>query len=620
VVSRCAAVLFLLASSALSQQPNSPAASATWNGVDGPPWPIVATLGATPTGSIAFTVTAGANLPFAVARCLNGPLANGIATSSGLLDLDPNQLLIVADGITGSTGSGLDAVAHVGPQGVWTFIVPVSPTTTQDLGAFQVLVVDPLSPYGLTLTAATHLHVFPIPASAVYVSATTGGTGNPGTQAAPLASISAGIAAAVAAGAPFPPVFVTVGVYNESPAFADGVSVHGGLELNTWAFAGAESTVHVGNIAAAANGINSPTVVSGFDFQAAPNAMPGGASIACTISGSSAALRFENCRFIAQSGGSGTPGANGVPGANGTDGSPAIQGTPCTGPGCCGYGGAGANAGGWGGEGGLGPYPASPGSAGDGPAGGAGGAGGTWLPPGPVHPEGFQGTFGGAGDAGANAHQAIAGGIVVNGAWDPGTAPDGSAGAAGSGGGGGGGGLGNILFQFNCTAYGGSASANIWGGRGGGGGGGGYPGGVGAGGMNGGGSFAVFLFDATPVFSDCTFEAANGGAGGHGGNGASGGIGGYGAPSLPQCSFCGPGGSLGGWGGDGGAGGRSGAGAGGAGGPSWCVYFGGVSQSAFVGSTLFTVGAGGIGAPGGVNTLQQAAPSGPPGPSGTIGP
>src|SRR6187200_918928 len=113
---RLVPILLLCTWVGAAQQPNTPSASATWNAVDGPPWPIVTTLNGGSSGSITLTVSASvAGVPFAIARDLAGPHLPGIPTAAGLLDLDPARLAVIADGIGSTSGSSLDAIAHVGP-------------------------------------------------------------------------------------------------------------------------------------------------------------------------------------------------------------------------------------------------------------------------------------------------------------------------------------------------------------------------------------------------------------------------------------------------------------------------------------------------------------------------
>src|SRR5262245_50599598 len=100
-----ALVLAAACAAAGAQQPNSAAASAVWNGVDGPAWPIV--LAVDGSGGSTCLVVGGAPLrPFAVAFAPAGVLAVGAPTPFGTLDLDLSQGVVVeADGISHTTGS-----------------------------------------------------------------------------------------------------------------------------------------------------------------------------------------------------------------------------------------------------------------------------------------------------------------------------------------------------------------------------------------------------------------------------------------------------------------------------------------------------------------------------------
>ena len=377
-------------------------------------------------------------------------------------------------------------------MGTWTFLAPIFPTTQFDLGAYQVLIADPLSPYGLTLTGATHLHVLPVPATAIYVSASSGAAGNPGTQAAPLQTISAGIAASQAR-FPRPPVFVMAGTYTETLVISNAISVHGGLDSGTWAFTGGRSIVNAGTTPVSVIVNQGPSVISGFDFRASPAAAPGAASIACRIEFANG-QHFENCRFVAQSGG---PGATGGAGATGGSGNAGSYGCPF---GCesiwyqsalFGLGGQGARPGGAGGDGGIYANSAlwngQPGQAA--PFGGGGGGPASAIqgfPPNNGASAPGAGQPGAPGGAGSHGQAGLPGGSVFSGVWSPGggrAAPRATSGSAAEAA------AGAALTRAStgtvAAAVAPAAEAD----------------GGGAGGGSGGASIAVQVFGGDPVFT-----------------------------------------------------------------------------------------------------------------------
>jgi hypothetical protein len=155
-------------------------------------------------------------MPLALAESPGGLQIPGTATPFGLLDLSPAGLVLLADGIGLSTGTPLDPIARIGPTGSAHFALPIWPPANPVAHPLQSVVTDPSSPGGFTFTAATSLVLYPVPVTAVFVSALTGAPGNPGTQAEPLFSIGAAIAAAAALPSPHPPVIVAAGDRRES--------------------------------------------------------------------------------------------------------------------------------------------------------------------------------------------------------------------------------------------------------------------------------------------------------------------------------------------------------------------------------------------------------------------
>lgn len=135
-----------------AQQPNSAAASATWGGVNGAPFPIVVNHSGL---SVDFVVSGGSNQPYLVGRA---PIfVGGTTLPSGIVDIDLNQLEIVLDGFAPVTV--LDLFATTGPVGSATWTLPV--TQALSLGGFQAAVGDPTSFAGVTLSAASQVTLAP---------------------------------------------------------------------------------------------------------------------------------------------------------------------------------------------------------------------------------------------------------------------------------------------------------------------------------------------------------------------------------------------------------------------------------------------------------------------------
>lgn len=436
---------------------------------------------------------------------------------------------------------------------------------------------------------------------AVFVSATTGNNANPGTKAQPVATIGQGLTVAVGQGVAN--VLVAAGTYNESPIFLNGRSVRGGYDATTWVTPSGTTTVQVGTTAATANSITTATTISRLRIVAS-NAPAGQSSIALRSVSSSSQLVFEDCTFQAGNAGAtvGVP-APGVPGPGGGNGNPGSPGN-CDGPQGGGGGGGSSVAGCPGGIGGSGGAPGSNnGSFGTvgGCSGGSPGPGGAFGDPGATGVNGTAGANGADGTGGTPGSNA---GTVVGGVWTPLASGAGVSGLNGrGGGGGGGGGAQDVVF------------AGDGGGNGGGGGGGG--GGLGTGGGGGFGghaSFAVYLFDSSPVLLRGTYVSGSGGAGGAGANGGTGGNGGSGGAGAANCtSEVGRGGN----GGAGGRGGHGGGGAGGPGGPSYAIWREGTSAPSIVSTVSSTIGIGGAGGNGGLS--GGPLPPASPGPSGLSG-
>lgn len=587
----------LLATGALvAQQPNSVVASATFDGHNGPAWPIAANVPITLSsqGNLDLKVSGGYSRGFIVAQQPSGLSPGWLPTPAGIVDFDASgPVQIVMDGIFFSTGSFLDSAANTGLLGSVTFQFPISAASIGDYGGFQCAVADPASPYGYTLTAATALTIYD---GIIYVSATTGSSTNPGTAAAPLSTITAGIAAANALPSKGS-VVVATGTYVETPTFAASIDVYGGFDPNTWTpVAGARSLIQCAASGVVFNGGARPTTFANLDVTPAAMTGAGNSSVAARLFGTSNQTTFLNCRFAPSNGVAGSAGTNGTAGANGGNGNPGFVssgGTPATGAGGLGGGGSVGN----GGTNGM-----------NGSAGAAGGLGGN---------AGANGTCGsvvaGGGFAGASGQAGTGGGSGNGGAAVPTlsnalvfTAAAGTAGVAGaSGGGGGGGGAGGTYFQTSLFC------GTVLGGGGGSGGAAGLGGTGGSGGGGGGSSIGLAIFGGIVQIQNCVFVIGNGGQGGTGGSGGAGGNGGTGGAGAAASNSNG---GTGGAGGAGGAGGKGGPGGGGGGGAALGV----AARSAYViiSNPNLSLGAPGVGGAGGTTVGLPQAPAGATGAAG----
>jgi hypothetical protein len=582
-----AAVALALAIGA--QQPNTAAASMTLAGIDGPAWPIILPINvATWNPDLTIEISGPPLRPFLLAAAPAGVLGSGIPTQFGILDLNlAAGYSILLDG-TAPMPAGM--LATTNSAGQWSLSVPLHAGTAGISTGLQCLMSVPAAPSGFVFTAATFLSTVNVPTSAVFVSHSRGAAGNPGTAGSPFLTLQQGIAAALAAGAPYPVVYVEHGSYTPTGpvALTGGMNILGGLDAVSWTpVAGAYSTVNVGSDGISASAIASPTTISRLEVVAANATLPSAPdSIALRALTCSSSLAFVSCRFQAGNGAPGLIGAAPAAAADGGDGSGNNGGN-----GHPHDGGDGGNAGSPGGNGGSG-------AAGQGTGGGAGGGGSAGAPCGGTN-NGGHGDPGANGSHGAGGTPVAAGGAVINdGTFSEFTGGAGAAGAPGRGGGGGGGSGGNF-----CT--------NTSGRNGGGGGGGGAGGNGGGPGSSGGSSIAVTLFDSSPLFQDCVFATSTGGPGGQGGNAGSGGSGGSYANGGSAGTFVG----AGGHGGNGGNGGKGGGGAGGNGGCSLGVAKTFASSPTFAGSSTFNIGAAGPGGPGGI----VPSGAGNPGQAGNAG-
>lgn len=399
---------------------------------------------------------------------------------------------------------------------------------------------------------------------ALYVSPSSRGEFAEGTSDDPLPSLGIALRKSKWMGSPHPPVYIAAGSYREDVAFADGVSIHGGYDPDTWKRVDTlYSTFLVVAHPLRADSIAAKTVISGLEIKAADAAGSGSSSVAFRVAYCSDSLIFESCRFVAGKGADGQAGADGARGSHGGEGQNAYYDWPGDGGDGCIMNGQWKDT--WGGQGGMknGMDGTSKGLNGGGICPGAGGA---------YQTAGSNASCNGS--DGANGSGGTSRGQIVAEEWISNAGVSGADGEPGSGGGGGG------AYWTVLESCGG-----------GGGGAGGCGGGGGVGGQGGGSSFAVYLHGASPVFRNCVFVTGKGGDGGAGGDGGYPGTGG--GPGDGGRGIYGNGGK-GGWGSDGGFGGG---GQGGPGGSSICILKVETCNPQSPGSTFSpsTAGAGGAG-------------------------
>jgi hypothetical protein len=515
-------------------------------------------------------------------------------------------------------------------------------------------------------------------AKGVFV-AKNGKDSNPGTQKAPLVTISKALEQAADFGKR--DVYVATGVYSENLILKKGVGIFGGYSADfltrnpvvyeTAIVGQAPTGSALGTVTGISVGLSADpqsTLLDGFTiFGPYTGNQAGASSYAIHLAGCGPQLQIRQNRVF---GGAAGQGSTGNPGIDGTDGTTAAQGTSTSDAGYTGSGSRSCTAskqkeGGVGGaltcldgkaiDGGkggrsecpnYGKLPASTenGATGKGTSAGGGGSAGydsqidtdyecslCFVPENnlPSMPDdGAAGQDGSWGTAGAGCKTTQ--GQVVDGHWGSYSATTGAAGTHGSGGGGGGAGGGVEVLSFFCTTASGPWGHDL-GGSGGGGGSAGCRGTGGSGGTGGGGSFGIFVTfpsapNGVPVITGNTISPGSGGAGGAGGPGGAGGVGGAGAAGgesgeAAGQTFCARGG---GWGGDGGQGGHGGGGGGGCGGVSYGLFvdLSQVSTSAVAGyqapaNTFNPGGAPGTGGAGGPSLGQSGTPGSPGASAGT---
>ncbi len=167
---------------------------------------------------------------------------------------------------------------------------------------------------------------FDVNLGAAYFVSPDGSDANSGSMNAPFQTIGKGIAAAAADSAR-PNVVVANGIYAESVALANGVSLYGQFQAGSWSrdrtaytiIDGVSSSgVHDRTVIAA--NIASVTTFDSFAVIGAPDNNAGGNSYAIYVSGSNANLQITNNVIITGHGGPGAIGASGTDGQAGTDG------------------------------------------------------------------------------------------------------------------------------------------------------------------------------------------------------------------------------------------------------------------------------------------------------------
>jgi hypothetical protein len=509
-----------------------------------------------------------ANMPPVVDQASAGTVDLGDPTPFTVVAHDPDGSIVryewdfENDGVFDSSSLTDGNTSHTYP-GPGTYMAKLR--VTDNGGATGLAVVD------VTVLDTTVL-------PGVFVSP-QGSDNNPGTNLAPLQTITAGLDLAALSGES--EVYIAAGSYNETVILLDGVNLHGGLDPQNWDEGPAPTVVTGGTRTLFASGITAATLVERIQFVSIDGQQPGESSVTATIRDSGANLVFSACTFTAGNGAAGFDGDNGFVPPSGAPGSPGA-------PGSCdqavvasgGNGGGGPYFGGDGGDGGIEEDDGQNGFPGFGGTGfGLGGNSGNTGSPGTNGADGADGSPGAGGVASPPA-VIISGNFVV--------APvsgDGDPGLPGNGGGGGGGGGGQSgTFVNDGTGNGG-----------GGGGSGGYGGEFGLGGQGGGSSICVVVINSAPTITTCTFIYGSGGDGGSGGLGTPGGQGG---PGGAGASICLVDVGRGGDGGDGGDGGAGGGGAGGPGGSSLGIYAPGGGAN-ITGNTYQAAGAPGNGGQGG---------------------
>lgn len=507
--------------------------------------------------------------------------------------------VVILDG-SGSTDPENDPLAYTWTQisgpaiGTGTLTGPTPAFTAPSMVCTIVYDLQVDDGGGSSTPDRVYIFIMEKGGAGIYVSTALGDDANTGTdRSAPKSTIQSAVTAALALDRD---VYISDGDYGESVVLANGVSIYGGFNHNTWErnTASFRSAIQGDTIAIDGNGVGD-LVLDGLSITSAGATMAGGGSYGVRLIYSTVTLR--DCVITAGNGApgvNGSNGGNGSPGGSGGTGGPGYDDCLQNDDGTRGYGGSGGSSpvgrnGGMGGTGGHRDfYKGQRGATGViiGGGGGTGGAGGTYG-----DDDGGNGNAGTPGSGGANGSGGSIG-SVKNNLWVSSPGSNGAAGGDGNGGGGGGGG-GNDYMD----------SCRYKGNGGGGGGGGGAKGTGGNGGTGGGGSFGLFMNESNVTVENCIITSGNGGvagSGGTGGSGGSGGPGGLGGTAHTSDDRAGRGGN----GGAGGIGGSGGHGGGGAGGPSYSIYKNGLISIIDINGTTLIYGSGG---PGGASSGNAGA-------------
>jgi hypothetical protein len=422
-------------------------------------------------------------------------------------------------------------------------------------------------------------------AHGVFVAPTGNDGTGPGTRAMPFATIGHALDAAAAAGKQ---VFVCAGTYEEQVVFDaahDGVSVFGGLDCSTWAYAGSNRVVVAPSQPAyglVVGGVSKGLTVADVTFQAQSASASGTSSIGAFVHDSQN-VQLVRVTLIAGNGAVGAPGVSAGAGtrtnwnAGASDGANAtatVAGvmTTCT----CTLDTTHSSIGGQGGD----PATLQP-SGGTPSYGGASGAGAAGVDDVACRGSGAgaDGQSAPATPAGASAGTARS---ASSAGWTAGSGGDGSIGKPGQGGGGGGNGS-------VGTGFGGGGACGGCGGAG------------GTGGGGGGSSIALLVVESDVNLSACVLSAGAAGGGGSGGSGE---------PGQAGSAVAGNGSGGGCQGGAGGAGAGGNGGQGGPGGVSAGIAYRGMAPTIDGASVTSASTPSGIAVPG------APAPGGPGGLAG----
>jgi hypothetical protein len=556
-----------------------------------------------------------------------GGLPPGVAVQFASTEVAPGETTTMTVTTANTTPPGVYRLqVTASPLGADVAIVPVSSVTLRIRAPLRA---PPVACGGVDLSKV---------ASRIYVSPTGSNDAQCGASpATACATIQRGIDGCAGTGCA---VLVRYGRYSTTSSIIlkDGVNVFGSCTFGSVASPGYRTVVDAlpspaGTPALLAQGINSPTLVSGLVVASNDATATGAASIAMVASQSNG-LSLANMLLSSGGGGpggSGTsnttqagPGGAGIPGAMGGAAGQSCVANHTSSAGNGGTGGISAN----GTNLSSGCSVSSPGPTAGQASGGASGGGagptgdvGIWCTNRPHDQpgDGMPGVNGNPGQCGAPARISASTAGSFNGTtWSPSQGDNGQVGSVGAGGGGGGaGGVCGDCCDSNIAYYGLA---------GGGGGGGGCGGALGTGGQQGGASIPLVLVNSNLVWNGAinSLVPGPGGKGGDAGSAAPGGQGGAAGAGVTTgqtlfvAHWCG---GVGGSGGNGGYGGAGSAGAGGDGGPSIGFALVGTSSQPTTDIGIYPPlpGPPGRGGTGGAAAPLQGACKGPDGQSAVGG-